>query len=49
MISSCPELMECISEVGFILLSESGIKGFSTEALVTDECRYVTCNNGGWG
>lgn len=47
-ISSCPELMECIQRVGFLPLLESGIRGFSAEALVSDDCRYVTYDDGGW-
>lgn len=47
-IHSCPELMECIQAVGFLPLLESGIRGFSAEALVSEECRYVAYDDGGW-
>ena len=46
-IHSCPELMECIQAVGFLPLLESGIRGFSAEALVREECRYVAYDDGG--
>ena len=40
-IHSCPELMELIQEVGFLPLLDSGIRGYSAEDLVDDDCRYV--------
>ncbi len=47
-IHSCPELVECIQAVGFLPLLESGIPGFSAEALMADECRYKVLPDGSW-
>lgn len=40
--------MELIQEIGFLPLLYSGIDGFSAEAVVDDDCRYVTYDDGGW-
>jgi hypothetical protein len=42
------QLMEYIHQVGFLPLLESGISGFSADALVDDDCRYVVFPDGGW-
>ena len=47
-IHSCPELMDCISEVGFLPLLESGIYGFSAESLMAEECRFTQFDDGSW-
>ena len=47
-ISSCPELIACIHEVGFLPLLESGIPGFSAEAAMAEECRYTVFPDGSW-
>ena len=47
-IHSCSDLIECVRVVGFLPLLESGIRGFSADALVGDECGYVTYPDGGW-
>jgi hypothetical protein len=47
-IHSCPELMDLIHEIGFLPLLDSGIRGYSAEELVDDECRYVVLPDGGW-
>lgn len=47
-ISSCPELMECIQQVGFLPLLESGIPGFAAEAIMAEECQYVKFDDGTW-
>ena len=47
-VHSCPELMGLIQEVGFLPLLDSGIAGYSAEAIVDDECRYVVYSDGGW-
>ena len=47
-VHSCPELMGLIQEVGFLPLLDSGIVGYSAEAIVDDECRYVVYSDGGW-
>ena len=40
--------MEYIQEVGFLPLLDSGIWGYSAEAVVDEECRYVVYADGGW-
>ena len=47
-IGSCSELIDCIQQIGFLPLLESGIYGFSAEAMVEDDCRYVVFPDGGW-
>lgn len=47
-IHSCPELIECIQQVGFLPLLESGVRGYSAEALMAEECRYTVFPDGGW-
>ena len=47
-IHSCPELMDYIQEVGFLPLLDSGIRGYSAEYVVDDDCRYVVYADGGW-
>lgn len=42
------QLAEAISRLGFLPLLDSGIKGFSANALVDEDCRYVTFPDGGW-
>lgn len=45
-ISSCPELMEAIQQIGLVPLLDSGIPGFSADELVAPECRYVATDDG---
>lgn len=45
---SASQLMEYIQEIGFLPLLDSGIYGYSAEAVVDDECRYVVFSDGGW-
>lgn len=47
-IHSCPELIECIRQVGFLPLLDSGIQGFCAEALLAEECRFVQFDDGSW-
>ncbi len=47
-IHSCPELIECIREVGFLPLLESGIQGYSAEAMLAEECRFTQFPDGSW-
>ncbi len=47
-IHSCPELMDFIQEVGFLPLLDSGIRGYSAEDVVDEDCRYVVYDDGGW-
>ena len=40
--------MEYIQEVGFLPLLDSGIRGYSAEDVVDEDCRYVVFYDGGW-
>ena len=42
------ELMELIDRIGFLPLLDSGIRGFSAEEMVDEDCRYVVLDGGGW-
>ena len=45
-ISSAPQMMEAIQQLGFVPLLWSGIRGFSAEEMVDPECRYVVYDDG---
>jgi hypothetical protein len=47
-IYSQAQLMELIQEIGFLPLLDSGIRGYSAEEMVSDDCRYVMLPDGGW-
>ncbi len=47
-IHTCAELSDYIQQVGFLPLLDSGIRGFSAEELVDDDCRYMMLPDGGW-
>lgn len=47
-IHSCAQLIALIQEIGFLPLLDSGIKGFSAEDIVDEDCRYVVFPDGGW-
>ena len=47
-IHTCPELMECVRQVGFLPLLESGIRGYSAESLMAEECRFTQFDDGTW-
>lgn len=47
-IHNSAQLIELIGQIGFLPLLDSGIKGFSAEEMVDEECRYVTFPDGGW-
>ncbi len=47
-IHNSAELMEQIGRTGFLPLLDSGIRGFSAEEMVDDDCRYVVLPDGGW-
>ena len=40
--------MGLIDDIGFLPLLDSGIRGFSAEEIVDDDCRYVVFPDGGW-
>ena len=47
-IHTCPELIAFVQEVGFLPLLESGVAGYSAEALMAEECRYTVFPDGSW-
>ena len=47
-IYSSAQLVDYIHEIGFLPLLYSGIRGFSAEEVVSDDCRYVLLPDGGW-
>ncbi len=47
-ITSCAQLIERIQQIGFLPLLDSGIRGFSADEMVDDDCRYVVFPDGGW-
>lgn len=47
-IHSCPELMDCIQQVGFLPLLDSGIQGFAAESLLAEECQFTQFDDGSW-
>jgi hypothetical protein len=47
-IDNSPQLIELIGQIGFLPLLDSGIKGFSAEEMVDEECKYVVFPDGGW-
>lgn len=47
-IYNAAQLIERIQQVGFLPLLDSGVRGFSAEEMVADDCRYVTFSDGGW-
>ena len=48
MIHDCPQLMECIEQMGFLPLLDSCVDGFSADAMIAPECRYRVLDDGGW-
>ena len=40
--------MDFIQEIGFLPLLDSGIRGYSAEEIVDEDCRYVVFSDGGW-
>ena len=47
-IHSCPELMECVGQVGFLPLLEGGIYGYCAEGIMAEECRFTQFPDGSW-
>jgi hypothetical protein len=41
-------LIELIREIGFLPLLDSGIRGYSAEEMVDEDCRYVVLPDGSW-
>ncbi|MBQ8703589.1 MAG: hypothetical protein IJ524_04380 [Bacteroidales bacterium] len=46
MIHDCSELMDAVEQMGFLPLLESGVPGFSADAMVAPECRYRVTDEG---
>ena len=42
------QLADLIQQIGFLPLLNSGIRGFSAEEVVSDDCRYVRFSDGDW-
>ena len=47
-IHNAAELIQLIGDIGFLPLLDSGIRGFSAEEMVDEDCRYVVFPDGGW-
>ncbi|MCD8304145.1 MAG: hypothetical protein LUC86_04885 [Prevotellaceae bacterium] len=47
-IHSCAELIDYIDEVGFLPLLSMGVRGWSAEQVVGEECRYSPLPDGGF-
>ena len=47
-VHDCAGLVDLINRIGFLPLLDSGIRGFSAEEMVDDDCRYVVLPDGGW-
>lgn len=47
-IHSCPELVSFVNRIGFLPLLNTGIRGWSAEEIVDDDCQYVLLPDGGW-
>ncbi|MCR4602821.1 MAG: hypothetical protein K5683_04740 [Prevotella sp.] len=47
-IYTAAQLMEYIHQLGFLPLLSCGVRGFSAEEVVADDCRYVVFPDGGW-
>lgn len=47
-IHNCPELVEYVTEIGFLPLLDMGIGEWSAEQSVDEDCRYVVLPDGGW-
>ena len=48
MIHNCPDLIDAVERMGFLPLLESGVDGFSADAMVAPDCRYRMLDDGGW-
>lgn len=47
-IHTCPELVEYVGRIGFLPLLDMGLRGWSAEESVDDDCRYEVLPDGGW-
>ena len=47
-ISSCPQLIERIQQLGFLPLLDSGIDGYCAEEMMAPDYHYVQFDDGSW-
>lgn len=47
-IHSCADLIEYIQDIGFLPLLDMGIKGWSAEEAVDEDCQYIRLPDGGY-
>lgn len=47
-IHSCPQLIECVRQLGFLPLLDSGIRGYAAESMMAEECRFTQFDDGTW-
>ena len=47
-INSCPELIECVRQIGFLPLLDSGIRGYAAESMMAEECCFTQFDDGTW-
>ena len=47
-ISSCPQLIERVQQLGFLPLLDSGIAGYCAEEMMAPDCHYVQFEDGSW-
>ena len=47
-IHSCQDLMDCVQQVGFLPLLDSGIPGYAAESMMAEECRFIQFEDGSW-
>ena len=47
-ISSCPQLIERVQQLGFLLLLDSGIAGYCAEEMMAPDYHYVQFEDGSW-
>ena len=45
---TCAQLIEYIGKIGFLPLLNIGIRGWSADEVVDDDCQYVRLPDGGW-
>ena len=48
MVHNCSEMMDVISRMGMLPLLDGEVAGFSADAMVSPDCRYMVKEDGGW-
>ncbi|MBO4543585.1 MAG: hypothetical protein J5725_10445 [Bacteroidales bacterium] len=46
--SSCPQLIDCVQQLGFLPLLNSGIQGYCAEEMMAPDYRYTQYEDGSW-